>query len=285
MRIYLAGKVSKNCWRHEIIEDLRSVTGGSCMQTEVPEWPILHDAIFGCHDYVGPFFIGCDHGCFHGDTSHGSIDVDAHCDSALERTRRDLVVRRCKNAIRSTDLFFAWITDQSCYGTIAELGYAVALRKRICIATPIQAEDYLGDIWFPFHLAGGVKLANNPREALADYLNCVLDNPRVRNTAFGPCNVDKVLYNGPVSVTRDMPKQVIKSRYPNHGNPWSTDADSFLQESFNAGTTIEDISHALGRTPGSIMARLEKYGLLTSAEHISILNGSKRLVNGGSFQV
>ena len=56
-KVYAAGKIHKNDWR-----PVRR--GGELIDTVELEKYV----------YVGPFFIGCDHGCFHGDNSHGAGD-------------------------------------------------------------------------------------------------------------------------------------------------------------------------------------------------------------------
>jgi hypothetical protein len=66
MKFYLAGKVSKNCWRHTLVRDLRdamALDGGCEESTRLPRrFPVMTDAVDGGHDYVGPCFVGCDHG-------------------------------------------------------------------------------------------------------------------------------------------------------------------------------------------------------------------------------
>ena len=55
--VYLAGKISQQCWRHQVISDLGTDHGSN-----LDGWPILKEAIFGVHDYVGPFFPSTGHG-------------------------------------------------------------------------------------------------------------------------------------------------------------------------------------------------------------------------------
>jgi hypothetical protein len=108
MKIYLAGKIRKQCWRHAIVKDLHmtngNIAGGTCPDPDVWDactWPILPKAVFGAHDYVGPYFFSCDHGCWHR-TPHAAADN--------VRDRRH-VVTACKKAIASADVVFA-IGDQ-----------------------------------------------------------------------------------------------------------------------------------------------------------------------------
>jgi len=59
-RIYFAGKVEKGGYREKLFSHGVMSKG-------------RHDATLLGHtiDYVGPFAVSCDHGCFHGATSHG----------------------------------------------------------------------------------------------------------------------------------------------------------------------------------------------------------------------
>jgi hypothetical protein len=76
VKIYLAGKIAPRDWREAIVTNLHLPDVVSCPQADGDpfardEWPVLPKAIFQTHDYVGPFFANCGHGCFYGDDSHG----------------------------------------------------------------------------------------------------------------------------------------------------------------------------------------------------------------------
>lgn len=186
MKIYLAGKIAKNDWRHDIVNDLR---GAGDVHSEIESynlgdkcWPILRQSILGKHDYVGPYFVACDHGCYHGDSSHGVgvgedvrerieyakqwSEYEAHgypvgiddqgfyvdlpggsgCGTSLDA---GVTVDLCNKAIGFCDLLFAWIQSPDCYGTLAEIGYAKALGKKIWIA----GAERFPDLWFAYTLA------------------------------------------------------------------------------------------------------------------------------------
>lgn len=51
----------------------------------------------------------------------------------------------------------------------------------------------------------------------------------------------------------------MREEYPNAYKPWSTDDDQKLQEAFDKGTKLKDLSGLFGRHPGSIKKRIEKY--------------------------
>lgn len=76
MKFYCAGKIAKNDWRHTLVPELRSTSGEMTYKTRshghIPCWPeAIVDGLWGEHDYVGPFFLGDDHGCLHGAGTHG----------------------------------------------------------------------------------------------------------------------------------------------------------------------------------------------------------------------
>lgn len=178
MKIYLAGKINKNCWRHSIVAGLGNASSplpafvegvsefGHGTQLDLPEWPVLKNAIFGHHDYVGPYFRSCDHGCFHGDgrhgvaagyvdTGHGCFSSNSRdlrfwgsgCDSSALRENNHGVPQTqdesnratrsfCLEAIDKADLIFCWVDREGAYGTACELGYARARGKNIRVASP-----------------------------------------------------------------------------------------------------------------------------------------------------
>lgn len=129
-KVYLAGKISKYGWRTFICKNYRNIdireVGSDYEYKENDELTI-----------TGPFFIPCDHGCYHGKGSHG-VGVDMHeghyiggCMGA-PFTRHD-VVNICKQQIDNAEIVYAYIDSDDCYGTLAELGYASAKNKLIVI--------------------------------------------------------------------------------------------------------------------------------------------------------
>lgn len=107
-RVYMAGKIAKNDWRHGLVPDLRGH---------------LHEdgpVCCGWFTYVGPFFVSCDHGCRHRPGSHGV--AGAGCDA--EYISPASVLHRNQAALQSADLIFAYITAPDCHGTNFEIGFA-----------------------------------------------------------------------------------------------------------------------------------------------------------------
>lgn len=174
-RIYMAGKISKGDWRSryygrnsDLYEQLLDTPG-------VAEWePVPFDN----HLYTGPFFVSCDHGCYHGNNTHG---VGAPGDDGIETSDGDWygvgcgprgmkprhVVSQCQLAIHRSNTFFAWIDADDCYGTIAELGYARLIVPDIWVAGPEPNPD----MWFIYEMASDTAFGfNSPHDALNHFL-------------------------------------------------------------------------------------------------------------------
>lgn len=138
LRIYLAGAIEKNCWRHRIVPGLRAALSYLDSRLDRKTLPI------GRHTYVGPFFVRCDHGCAHGPTLHGAAAGDEHS-GCVQGCDRDQVRRFCREQIDSADLVFAWIDRLHAYGTIWELGYAAAKKKDIVVRWPMSFD--ISEMW------------------------------------------------------------------------------------------------------------------------------------------
>lgn len=169
MRMYLAGHVSKNGWRSEVVYEL---TDSDYWNGEnlASAWPVIPAGVLGKADYVGPYFISCDHGCSHGESTHGI--TGGVCSEGL---RREEVVRRCLKAIDRSDIVFVWIDKHDIQGTLVEIGYAVAKQKRIAISWSARLEKSILEMWFAVGLVRsterGIVLGSfeGPREALEEF--------------------------------------------------------------------------------------------------------------------
>lgn len=127
--LYLAGKIGKNDWRHNLVPRLRNQTWN--------DGPIETGSFY----YVGPFFISCNHGCGHSPGEHGM----AQGCTDLIYTREE-VINLNMTALAKAELVFAYITAPDCHGTIMEIGWAIANGKRVVMAfAPGVAAD---DFWF-----------------------------------------------------------------------------------------------------------------------------------------
>lgn len=159
MKYYLAGKIASHDWRHIVVPELRNHISGGCTDGFAPlqecaPLPITQTAI-----YVGPFFVGCDHSCFHGDGQHGQIPGFAmdfkdtkrvgagnYPVSELELWKLN-VVGNCLRWVRRCDVLIARLSDDDPSGTLVEIGYAMALGKKLVILpTSPEAEK---THWFP----------------------------------------------------------------------------------------------------------------------------------------
>lgn len=124
--IYLAGKIKPNDWRNRFYnyrcigyEDSDKIAEG---------WTINANNFL---TITGPFFLSCDHGCYHGDGQHGVGAKDGGCTG--DSFTRNEVLKICKSQIDIAEIVFAYIDCRDCYGTIAEIGYAHAVGKDIII--------------------------------------------------------------------------------------------------------------------------------------------------------
>lgn len=107
-RVYLAGKIAQNDWRHTIF-DLRGYE-------ENPGRDLPRAGEFQC---TGPFFLSCDHGCFHGNNTHGRIS-----DNEEGSTPPPQIVNKCLRWILQSDVVFVWLDRPDAYGTLTEIGFA-----------------------------------------------------------------------------------------------------------------------------------------------------------------
>ncbi len=130
-RIYLAGKIGKNDWRHRLVPGLRGHVWA--------DGPITTRSF----DYVGPFFVACDHGCNHGPNRHGAVGNDYSYDQNYDQ---DDVIRNNMQVLAAADLVFAYIEAPDCYGTMGEIGWALAKCIRVVIAFAPTINH--ADFWF-----------------------------------------------------------------------------------------------------------------------------------------
>lgn len=164
-RVYLAGRITKHGWRIPLLG------GDARAATMLPadwegSWPVLERKVLGAHDYVGPYFVGCDHGCGHGPATHGTLGVENNTEGgpgwwdpwecmglAPSTAKVNMAIKdHCRTAIEVSTLVFAWITDLEAYGTLWELGYAAGRGKAVVIAMPLELKDapWVRELWFAY---------------------------------------------------------------------------------------------------------------------------------------
>lgn len=146
LKVYLAGKISKNDWRHKIVPQLR----GCSWDETILETPSFN--------YIGPFFRSCGHGCFHGPNTHG-VDSDWTCVDEDHQLERKLIIERDMRAVTSADLIIAYITSTDCHGTLIELGAAFNAKVPVVMifAPEVDPEDF----WFATHQSREVHVSKS----------------------------------------------------------------------------------------------------------------------------
>ncbi len=176
-KIYMAGKVYFGCWRHELVKDLRGALEYD--EEGYKEIPQIEEEEF---IYTGPFFMSCDHGCYHGENSHGMglYNIDSKIEYkpdgmsyypgeggfSVKENPRQITQEKCITGIKNCDILFAWLDSEDSFGTFAEIGYAKALGKEIWIAYP----HYNQDMWFLYMMANGTLQNSCPKCAFRKML-------------------------------------------------------------------------------------------------------------------
>jgi hypothetical protein len=163
-RIYLAGKISKNDWRHYLVRELSWARTQSDAHEDWPELTVSgNDLNPTPWTYTGPYFISDDHGCGHGPRWHGNGDVERGEICGFPQPARSWIVRQALAAIDRSDVVFSWLgidddeEQSSAYGTLAELGYASGRGKEIIVAAPCVTpvcDCALDELWFAARLPG-----------------------------------------------------------------------------------------------------------------------------------
>ena len=168
MNIYLAGKVGYKDWRHTIVDGLENANQDFNTDDYIEDWHVMNGAIYGEHNYTGPFFIR-GHST-HGDNTHG-CDLYGHNIEGHGGNQRNAVPRLCRTAIDRSDVVFCWMDDLTAYGSIFELGYAMGKGKQIFLAIkynweplemqesrwePLEMQEsrWFDDIWFILESVG-----------------------------------------------------------------------------------------------------------------------------------
>lgn len=139
--IYLAGKMTN--WRDEIcngwstfkqnVNDHLEYTWDQHIEFEARGRKLL---VTG--PYISPLIInGTDrHGCSV-DTENNHMSTGQHGCEWCENIRSLIT-----DAIRESDLVFAWIDAKDCYGTLIEIGYANAIGKKVAV---FKSSNLTGD--------------------------------------------------------------------------------------------------------------------------------------------
>lgn len=154
-KIYLAGKISmENDWRGDLI-DLHK------------DYPKFTGELAG-HTCTGPIFETIGHGMLADDGHNAVFSEGTH-------SKQSEVFYNCIKAIYESDVVFAWITDNTAYGTIFELGYAMKCGKKIIVGWK-KGNKYTSDLWFCLMSAWTIEESDSPREALIEGLKVVKEH-------------------------------------------------------------------------------------------------------------
>lgn len=210
VKVYLAGKIKKNCWRHDIFNGLREIPDENItVKQNFNMNKAVKETIKEYNDYSfynkieikniknikikyqGPYFIGCDHGCFHGPQTHGcgvsnitiheNKYVNIGCNGELNKKQIpdvcNSVISSCLESIKKSNFIFCWINEKDIYGTLVELGYAKALNKNIFITIDKSLKDSLFDkeIWFAKKLGFTFEYCSNHIKAWKKFENYILE--------------------------------------------------------------------------------------------------------------
>lgn len=188
------GIVSSISWRGDFEGEYTDGNGvdflAGCGDGIPPDkWPIVPNAIFGKHDYVGPFLVACDHGCYHTGDHATSIDWGESSEDerrTLRGNNRRRIANLCRRAMIAADVLFFWFDGLDAYGTLAELVWittAIGMRnasskkygiaetkKYFFVASP--SFDAIDEMWLTFAIVNDVTFipASSSREALVTAL-------------------------------------------------------------------------------------------------------------------
>ena len=128
-KLYIAGKISTDNFREYIVPDLSYHQWGDLnIQTPI-------------YEYLGPYTVNCKHGFFSGNGTHESVGNDG----AIDLSKED-VINENMRALANADLVVAYISTTDCFGTLMEIGWAIAKGKRVSLllSPDIPVHEY----WF-----------------------------------------------------------------------------------------------------------------------------------------
>ena len=160
--VYFAGKISAVDWR----QDIFGLRAGSFALADDPERDTLFNPHFRIDKqkfyYGGPFFISCDHNCFHSLYGHGAGPNGCSGDAISLSAHQGRIWKINRHRIKTAHIIFAYINERDCFGTMAEIGMAQAMDKPIFIGFGPNA-DYQ-DMWM-LRQAAKVTVSSAARES------------------------------------------------------------------------------------------------------------------------
>lgn len=144
-RAYLAGKMHRKPWHGLYNRDWYDNTAWEPVVIHPRNaWPQLSAYPSYPFLWIGPFQMGCDHGCSHSAT----VFHKAQTCSEDESLGQETIVERCFSTIDTADIVCAHIESTDAFGTFVEVGYALAKGKRVSLTIDtdlvhrLQRADY-----------------------------------------------------------------------------------------------------------------------------------------------
>ena len=175
---YLAGKITGDLWRSEIIKEYGAQNKLAVRLPDNPGdyWGTLNNAVSVLEGhkltYTGPWWVAPDICSGHAwavdsEGPHATQNVHDHCMTLdhVGSLDRSLVCLNIRNAIKKADLVFAWINSLDCYGTLFEIGYAVALGKAVVVAFQSADNEWSQEHWVSHYMADITYPASSSGEA------------------------------------------------------------------------------------------------------------------------
>ncbi len=162
-RVYLAGKITGTRWRDEIVTEGWSFENHSAIDFDISEgkWSTIKNCLpipDGRRlDMTGPFWRGTnlgghsDIGYTAGPHAFTEVRDDEPHEGAAWPADLPALVNEIRSAIGWSDLLFAWIDSQDCFGTLVEIGFAAALSKVIVVAWPNGFD--MSELWIARELS------------------------------------------------------------------------------------------------------------------------------------
>jgi hypothetical protein len=128
-KIYIAGKISRGNFRESIVPGLCHHQWGN---------PNIETASY---EYLGPYTVNCKHGFFSGDGSHQSVGDDG----ATALSKEDVIATNM-GSLANADLVVAYISTTDCFGTLMEIGWAIAKGKKVLLLLSPNIPTH--EFWF-----------------------------------------------------------------------------------------------------------------------------------------
>lgn len=192
---YLAGKVRKNDWRHQIVPKLRTIAYGWDYGDRITVTEATLPTIVKGTNYVGPVVASSDHGTYHGNNTHGASAWDDEDEPNLLlntplpfqwwfptniKQQRDFIFKDCIERINLADFMFVWAEEDfhTAHGTHFEMGYAHSIKCPIILA---QADpSFTENSWFALKAVESQIIESNPALAFVDAVNTLITNRLLR---------------------------------------------------------------------------------------------------------